>query len=143
MAAQAKKQGYIIPNRPARYELNRWGGGIMTTENTEPDYAGSCFICNGHETVSDDGKSSGITRRNILRGAAFAPVALAGAVGLTASHPTQAATRITPHGEYVVEAGWVLAYQADKLTLLRDASVLVRNDRIEDVRDLPRGAKEE
>jgi 5-methylthioadenosine/S-adenosylhomocysteine deaminase len=43
--------------------------------------------------------------------------------------------RIVPHGEYVIEAGWVLAYQADELTLLRDASILVRNDRIEEVRE--------
>ncbi len=71
----------------------------MTTENNEPGFAGSCFICDGHDAVSDVGKSSGITRRNVLRGAALAPIALAGAASFTASKPTQAATRITPRGE--------------------------------------------
>lgn len=109
----------------------------MTTENNEPGFAGSCFVCDGHDAVSDVGRSSGITRRNVLRGAALAPVALAGAASLTSSQPARAATRITPRGEFVVEAGWVLAYQNDELTLLRDASILVRNDRIEEVREGP------
>lgn len=35
-----------------------------------------------------------------------------------------------PHGEYVIEAGYVLAHREGKQVLVRDASVLVKGDRI-------------
>jgi 5-methylthioadenosine/S-adenosylhomocysteine deaminase len=35
-----------------------------------------------------------------------------------------------PSGEYVIEAGWVLAHRDGKQVLIRDASVLVKDDRI-------------
>jgi cytosine/adenosine deaminase-related metal-dependent hydrolase len=39
-----------------------------------------------------------------------------------------------PKGPMVIEAGWVLAWANNRLELLRDASILVRDDKIEEVR---------
>ena len=109
----------------------------MTTEINEPSLAGSCFICDSAsgDHTHDAESSSNISRRNVLRGAALAPVALAGAAALAAPKPAQAALRVVPRGEFVIEAGWVLSYENDELKLLRDASILVRDDRIEEVRE--------
>lgn len=109
----------------------------MKTEINEPSLAGSCFICDAASgDHSHDAKpSAGISRRNVLRGAALAPIALAGAAALTAPKSAEAALRVVPRGEFVIEAGWVLSYENDELKLLRDASILVRDDRIEEVRE--------
>ena len=65
----------------------------MTTEINEPSLAGSCFICDSAsgDHTHDAESSSNISRRNVLRGAALAPVALAGAAALAAPKPAQAA----------------------------------------------------
>ena len=40
-----------------------------------------------------------------------------------------------PHQDFIIDAGWVLAFVDDTPRLLRGGSVRVRNDRIEEVRD--------
>lgn len=109
----------------------------MTTENYDSGFAGSCFICDAASGNDDHDQkpSAGISRRSVMRGAALAPLAVAGAASFGGARSAEAAQRVIPRGEFVIEAGWVLAYRSGELELLRDASILVRNDRIEEVRE--------
>ena len=80
----------------------------MTIDDTESGFAGSCFICNSdhadHDNDHDDDRSRGYTRRSVLRTAALAPIAAAGAASLAAPRPARAQT-FRQSGEYVIEAG--------------------------------------
>lgn len=99
-------------------------------------FAGSCFVCGGlHE---GDEHRPRFSRREVLRGTAAAPIALAAAGAALATAQRASAQAIAsppPRSLFILEADWVLAWRNNGMSLLRDASVVVRNDKIEEVRE--------
>lgn len=91
----------------------------------DPGFFGSCFVCGGlgHDAEVHVPRAS---RRGVFRATA-AGMALAA----VAASPVAA----QPRGPFVLEPDWVLAMRGGALTLLRSASVVVRGDAIEEVRD--------
>lgn len=102
-----------------------------------PGFAGSCFVCGAFHEGEEHGPR--VSRRSMLRAAAAAPIALAaaGAALGTAARQASAQTMASrpPESPYVLEADWVLAWRNNDMVLLRNASVVVRNDKIEEVRE--------
>lgn len=111
-------------------------------DDVRSDLVGSCFICGGmhgdhdHEAAS---RPSGISRRGVMTGMAAAggAAAVAGLATPAQAQGRRFGNRRLPRGPFVIEAGWVLAWRNNEMTLLRDASVLVRGDRVEEVREGP------
>lgn len=100
-----------------------------------------CVICRAAE--KETGESAGFTRRTLARRGALA--ALAGGTTSALIGPRAAVAAGTPGQDsapgvpgrpgrpLIIEAPWVLAYRDDRLTLLRDHSVVVRDDRIVEI----------
>lgn len=109
-------------------------------DNVDPGFAGSCFVCGaaGHRTAAHpEGDKSALSRRSLMKAATVAPVALTalGIPRLAAAQGQPEALRASRRtGDLIVEAGWVLVPRNNSVDLLRDASILIRNDRIEEVR---------
>lgn len=110
----------------------------MSDRNRVNDnHSGACFVCAAsHDDPARNRPASG-ARRSFLKSAFAAPL-LALPLGALAHGRPQARPGRGPHhfpsGRFVVEAGWALAYEAGELRMLRDASILVRDGVIEDVR---------
>ena len=95
-----------------------------------------CVVC---RAGAHEAEGSPLTRRSLVaRGAA-----LAGAASAFAALPAAAAARpgvvragIPKRGKPIrIEAGWVLTHDGSALKLLRDRTVIVRNDRIEAIEE--------
>ena len=111
-------------------------------DDVRSDLVGSCFICGGMHGDHDHeapARPSGISRRGMMTGMAAAggAAAVAGLATPAQAQSRRFGNRRLPRGPFVIEAGWVLAWRNNEMTLLRDASVLVRGDRVEEVREGP------
>ncbi|MCX7324663.1 MAG: amidohydrolase family protein [Hyphomicrobiales bacterium] len=108
-------------------------------------FFGSCFIC-GAACAGDEHRPAS-TRRTFLASAVAAPAAIAatgsGLFARSAAAQT-AATPAPPRGTYLLAPDWTLAWTNGAFELIRDASIIIRGDIIEDIRrgpvggDLPR-----
>jgi hypothetical protein len=100
----------------------------MTYDYAKGDHEGACF-CQG----SGFGDEGGLTRRQVLTHMVAAGSTLAGGGSKTlAGKPGK--REQPPHRDCIIEASWVLAWQDGRLTLIRDGSVRVREDRIVEVK---------
>ncbi len=109
------------------------------------DHSGSCFICGAVANPGDDqAPKLSASRRPILQVVLAAP-SVSG-VGQSLSRNSSAASRSqdslgyaswlrNPSVDKVIEAGWVLTEKNGELELFRDASILIRGNQIEEVRE--------
>ena len=99
------------------------------------DHTGACFVCGNFAETEE--RPVSLSRRGLLLRAGVAPIGIAGAMMALSpnSANAQAARPVPPKGQYVLEADWALVRRNDETQLLRDASILVRDDRIEAVRE--------
>ncbi len=98
--------------------------------------ASACFLCSSEESDAPIANSN-LTRRRFLSGGALTGATFAAAFAATPSHAFARKTPARaqpPHRDCIIEASWVLAYVDGKLTLIPDASVRVRGDRIAEVK---------
>ena len=117
----------------------------MTDRSPQSEHSGSCFVCDSvSNPEAGDAPKRGMSRRTMMQATVAAPIAAG--VGLSLSRRAEAASRgrstlrnatwlRNPRVDKVIEAGWVLAVRNGELELLRDASILIRGDRIEEVRE--------
>jgi len=110
------------------------------TSTTSIENAGGCVICRA------GAEDAGITRRSLAKrgaGTIAAAALLAAPAPAAAARSSHADARQVRRGRpLVIEAPWVLAYRDNRLTLLRDHSVVVRGDRIEEIREGRRRGRE-
>ena len=117
----------------------------MTDRSPQSEHSGSCFVCDSvSNPEAGDAPKRGMSRRTMMQATVAAPIAAG--VGLSLSRRAEAASRgrstlrnapwlRNPRVDKVIEAGWVLAVRNGELELLRDASILIRGDSIEEVRE--------
>lgn len=100
----------------------------MASDYANGDQEKVCFC-----QSSSFGDEGGLTRRQVLTHMVAAGSTLAGGGSKTlARKPGQ--REKPPHRDCIIEASWVLAWQDGRLTLIRDGSVRVREDRIVEVK---------
>jgi len=100
----------------------------MTYDYVNGDHKGACFF-----QGSGFGEEGRVTRRQVLTHAVAAGATLVGGGSKTLGRKPGRREKL-PHRDCIIEASWVLAWQDGRLTLIRDGSVRVREDRIVEVK---------
>ncbi len=108
----------------------------MISEIRNVNTEGGCLFCTPQVEGEPERKS--LTRRQVLMRGLFTGGTLAGS-GFIGGAPHAFARQAVgreqpPHRDCIIEASWVLGYEHDRLTLIPDASVRIRDDRIVEVK---------
>jgi cytosine/adenosine deaminase-related metal-dependent hydrolase len=108
------------------------------SEIVDPGFAGSCFVCGAaHGAAEPHAPKPAVSRRGFVSLAATAgaaTAALAAARGALAQTQPPAPPA-PPRGPFALQADWTLAMRGGRMELLRGATVIVRGNAIEEVRD--------
>jgi 5-methylthioadenosine/S-adenosylhomocysteine deaminase len=108
----------------------------MNAESRETNVHSGCFLCGS--IGEEEAESSRFTRRQVLTTGLLTGGTLVGG-GFTGGVRSALAREATarerpPHRDCIIEASWVLGYADDRLTLMPNASVRIRDDRIVEVK---------
>lgn len=98
--------------------------------NSTPHFDGPCALCG---TTSPDHNHSNppqVSRRAALSVAGATSAFMGGAFAPASAQASSHERPNVPAGEYVIEAGWLLTEKDGRHELMRNASVLVSDDRI-------------
>ena len=114
----------------------------MSDHDHGANHKGSCFICASALKSDEHPGEPSQGRRSFIKAALAAPLAGGPLAALAHGRPEEApgngrGPHHFPAGEFVVEAGQALVYDAGQMKVMRDVAILIRNGYIEAVSRRP------